>query len=530
MTFDPVLVSAKSNSTSNVDDEPDWWLDFITGRLHRELPLPMGDEVRRRLLYHVALDLGTTHGGEITSAFLADRNPNALDTLAKRLASHASPIPYAGSLQSGPTKFRVLSADPGAATKPPVTKSSDDTQTSAAKPPAAAAKPLAAKPATKPATLQPPAAAIPKIPKKLVASRTGTIRSANHSGEYRLSDGRGRTLFVCRPTEVRPWFTVIWLETEAWPKSRIRIYPKVSVESRRNWAVVWEPDADELWFVDDADVTRVHIGNPAEVLVTRQGHEKDPVLFFKIPDLVRNEFQRLGFNVDRYKSREVNLRDGVVDGQEMLTAEVFDQWTIAGTVTGADGKPLADVPIRMRTALSPPVDVVTTKTDSLGNYQVRFRLNLRTIAEYRGVFVEPALDGFTERDFENAGLFDALLRTGEQPNRVVVWKYPPMWLLGGIAGKNKTGPIRRFSKRELIVERSARADFVMLPASVITGQIVGQDGKPLASHYVSVTAPDAIRPRGYETITDARSDKKGRFTFTNIPAGAPLNFTAISPR
>ena len=160
---------------------------------------------------------------------------------------------------------------------------------------------------------------------------------------------------------------------------------------------------------------------------------------------------------------------------------------------------------------------------------VPIRLDLRTIAEYRGVFVEPALDGFTERDFENAGLFDALLRTGEQPNRVVVWKYPPMWLVGGIAGKNKTGPIRRFSKHELIVERPARADFVMLPASVITGQIVGQDGKPQASHYVSVTAPDAIRPRGYETITDARSDKKGRFTLTNIPAGAPLNFKATSP-
>jgi len=94
-----------------------------------------------------------------------------------------------------------------------------------------------------------------------------------------------------------------------------------------------------------------------------------------------------------------------------------------------------------------------------------------------------------------------------------------------MAGENEVGPIDRFSKRDLILDRPARADFVMLPASTITGVIVDPDGNKLASHHVSVSAPDTIRPRGYETVASARSDEKGRFTLKDIPANELLNFT-----
>jgi hypothetical protein len=491
VTFNPVLVSAKS--ISNADGEPDWWVDFVTARLHRELPLPMGDEIRRRLLYHVALDLGTTHGGEITSAFLADRNPNALDTLAKRLAEHSSPIPFAGSLQSGPTKFRVLPADPDAVKKLSSAKLSD----------------VPAKDATNsPATAQPSSAAKTEAAAKPVASRNGKIRSANHSGEYRMSDGRDRKLFVCRPTVFPPWLTVIWPESEAWPESRLQIYPKLSVENYRNWAVVWEAEGDDLWFVDDTAATHVDLTNPAEVLTTRQEFAEPRVLIFKFPERVRQEFQRLGFEIPRSKQSTDNH---VTDGQAMLSGESLKTWTVKGTVTGKDGNPMADVPIRLRTAFHPTIDVVATKTDAEGNYRVNFRLDLRTIARYRGFFVEPALDGFTERDAEESGLFEALLYQGDKAHSVKVRRYPPMWITGSIAGENEVGPIRRFSKRDLVLGQTARADFVMLPASVITGEIVDPDGKPLALRYISVSAPDTTRPRGYETVASTQSDKKGRF-------------------
>lgn len=525
VTLIPEAVLVKDRKPPTVlIGEDDWWYGFITARLAREKPLPMDDEVRRRLVYHVGLDLGTSHSDEITNAFLADRSPDALDALARRLVEQSNPVPFAGTLKSGPTTFRVLAADrktsagetadstPGAASTVSSNESVPADRPAAATTNAAESEPAAAKPAEvkKPVTERP------------AASRKGPVRSANHSGSYSLKEGR--RLIICRPTVVKPWLAVVWEATDQWPESRIRIYPRVSEQNYRNWAVVWEPDADELWFVDDTAVTHVDITNPAEVLTTRQDFDKPAVLIFKFPEKVRQEFQRLGFEIPRSKQSTDNH---VTDGQAMLAGESLKMWTVEGTVTGQDGKPMKNVPIRMRTAYHPTIDVVTTKTDAEGNYRVNFRLDLRTIA--RCVFVEPVLDGFTDRDGKESGLFDALLHPGEKPHSVKVRRYPPLWITGSIAGENEVGPIRRFSKRDLIPGQPARADFVMLPASVITGQIVDPDGKPLASRYVSVTAPDTVRPRGYETVASAQSDKNGGFKLTNIPANELLNFTSSVP-
>jgi beta-lactamase regulating signal transducer with metallopeptidase domain len=107
------------NEKPQTDGSNRWWLDFITARLARERPLPADAAERKRLLYHVAMDLfGTPLDAEVTEAFVADRGPDALESLAKRLANRPGVTPYAGSLTSGPTKFRVLPADPDAAKRP----------------------------------------------------------------------------------------------------------------------------------------------------------------------------------------------------------------------------------------------------------------------------------------------------------------------------------------------------------------------------------------------------------------------------
>ena len=73
--------------------------------------MPTDDEVRRRLVYQVSLDLfGTSLAEEYTKDFLADRKPGSLDRLAERLALHDRIVPFTGSLKSGPTTFRVLPA------------------------------------------------------------------------------------------------------------------------------------------------------------------------------------------------------------------------------------------------------------------------------------------------------------------------------------------------------------------------------------------------------------------------------------
>ena len=111
VTFTPDAVSALApNASSVLIGEDSWWHGFITARLARETPLPMDDEVRRRLVYDVGLDLGTSHSDEITKTFLADRSPDALDTLARRLVEQSAPVPFTGTLKSGSTTFRVTAA------------------------------------------------------------------------------------------------------------------------------------------------------------------------------------------------------------------------------------------------------------------------------------------------------------------------------------------------------------------------------------------------------------------------------------
>ena len=102
-----------------LDGEPRWWLDHITARLSRHLPFPAEKDARERLLYRVAMELfGTPVSKEINVAFVADTTPTALDSLALRLFHRPGQHAWAGPLTSGPTKFRVLSADPDAAKRP----------------------------------------------------------------------------------------------------------------------------------------------------------------------------------------------------------------------------------------------------------------------------------------------------------------------------------------------------------------------------------------------------------------------------
>jgi hypothetical protein len=89
-----------------------WWPGYISSRLNLEQPLPMDEEVRRRILSQVSPDLfGSGSGEEEYALFLADREPNALESLAKRPGITSS----SGTLISGPTKFTVLPADSNAA-------------------------------------------------------------------------------------------------------------------------------------------------------------------------------------------------------------------------------------------------------------------------------------------------------------------------------------------------------------------------------------------------------------------------------
>ena len=120
MTFTPDSVPLSDwNEAPPPNGEPGWWSAFIAERVNRESPLPIAADERTRLLDRVdARPVRRRADWEETTAFTADASPAALDSLARRLVRRPGLTPFTGALTSGPTKFRVLPADPDAAKKP----------------------------------------------------------------------------------------------------------------------------------------------------------------------------------------------------------------------------------------------------------------------------------------------------------------------------------------------------------------------------------------------------------------------------
>ncbi len=239
----------------------------------------------------------------------------------------------------------------------------------------------------------------------------------------------------------------------------LRTFPNVSDKTDGRWAVVWEPGTDVLWWVDDSEVGKMTLTDPAHVIVDREGRTNNFSRDFGLPEEMKTEFRRLGFVIGRDKTPDLGKvagnNTGDNSGEQTIVSAEFGGWCIEGTVTDADGKPLANAPVRVSTNQ----EVKTEKTDAKGAYRVNFSLPLQLLAHSRAVTVKPVLEGFTERDTAKSGEFNVLLRSGEQPQRV------------RLAGDKdfQPGPIPRFAENDLLPSqpgvspgKPGRVDFVML--------------------------------------------------------------------
>ena len=257
----------------------------------------------------------------------------------------------------------------------------------------------------------------------------GKYRVANRTGNYEF-DGEHH-FSICRPSELPPWFTVSWPAEGERPRCWLRTYPNVSEQARGKWAVVWEPGTDVLWWVDDTDVCKMTLTDPARVIVDREGRTNNFSRDFGLPEEVKTEFRRLGFEIGRDKTPGLETAIGGNTGGQSIVSAEFGAWSIEGTVTDADGKPLANVPVRVSTDR----ELKTEKTDEKGNY---------------------------------------------------------------------------------------RADFVMLNAGEIAGELVTADGKPAPPHWIAAATPEQ-RP-GHNAAIEL-SDAQGHFHLKGIPTNKPVVFT-----
>ena len=107
------------NEVADVNSQPRWWLDFLTARLNLATPLSADASERAELLRRTVSDVFYSDvTAEEIAAFVGDGEPDALASLAKRLAGRSNLKSFSGSLQSGTTKFRVTAEGPRAARRP----------------------------------------------------------------------------------------------------------------------------------------------------------------------------------------------------------------------------------------------------------------------------------------------------------------------------------------------------------------------------------------------------------------------------
>ena len=121
VTFTSSPVSVNGTRDGGTDGPPEMWLNFIKERLSLDAPLPADAAERTPILERATRDLfGTEPTAEELTAFTSDREANALETLAQRLAKRTGTSSFTGVLQGGATKFRVVALDTEAASKPRV--------------------------------------------------------------------------------------------------------------------------------------------------------------------------------------------------------------------------------------------------------------------------------------------------------------------------------------------------------------------------------------------------------------------------
>ena len=100
-------------------DPAELWKKVIAERVANEAPMPQTAADREQLIRRVTLDLfGEAATTQEVAAFTADNAPDALAKLTARLQQRPRIKPWAGTLLTGETKFRVTAADPNSAKAP----------------------------------------------------------------------------------------------------------------------------------------------------------------------------------------------------------------------------------------------------------------------------------------------------------------------------------------------------------------------------------------------------------------------------
>ena len=292
--------------------------------------------------------------------------------------------------------------------------------------------------------------------------------------------------------------------------------------NRESWSVVWERGTTRLWVASSGygakypNLRTIDFRDPNRIYTwTHYGSKKFKTTEPEVPTVnARRQGVSIGEPPPRVPEpvmeklavkmplvRNLKKEGEHYSGNHIDAASVKAEWIVTGTVRDLQKRPMKGVLVEVYTEFHPTTRIAVARTNREGEYSLLFRMDLRTLNEWRGLTVAPRIAGFVDDDFGRSGELTMLLREGEKI-------------------KN------RFSEKNAIVGEPVTADFLIQPAATVTGQIRDSNGKPWADSYLGLKFEG--QRRGYSVVSSG-TDKDGNFRMTNVPTEKPLQLITSRP-
>lgn len=182
-------------------------------------------------------------------------------------------------------------------------------------------------------------------------------------------------------------------------------------------------------------------------------------------------------------------------------------WSVFGTVSDPEGKPLVDVEISVHCGMGTLLLQGKARTDHEGHYSVRFGPGTRTLDDETGEWitplqaatVSPSKPGWYERDLHRGGDLTMASKRPEADNA---------WSTGFYC--------------VVLPDQPHRLDFVMRLAAKIVGQLQDDHGVPIEGESLSLGAAELWPSSSVLHWTE--TDEHGNFTFDPVPPRAEVWF------
>jgi hypothetical protein len=217
------------------------------------------------------------------------------------------------------------------------------------------------------------------------------------------------------------------------------------------------------------------------------------------PDIFIEDHSRAAAGTSPGNSnRDPWQRSGHADG---LNQTASREWTVQGTVTDEDGRPLDGVRIHAAAGMGSLQRTGETVTDASGRYALEFGPGFRRLGDngdpvgVQAAIIFASLDGYSEVNLCRQG--DRLM-AASMPETDTAW-----------------GSVDQIRDKLILPDQQVRIDFVMRPAATLRGFLSDAQGNPLQRRLLSLSGPEL--PPASSVYEQTHTDLDGGFELAGIP-------------